>query len=38
MHVRKFWFNSQISLGFFKVSTNNNNNNNNRSKNKNDST
>lgn len=37
MHVRKFWFNSQISLGFFKVSTNNNNNNN-RSKNKNDST
>lgn len=37
MHVRKFWFNSQISLGFFKVSTNNNNNNN-KSKNKNDST
>lgn len=37
MHVRKFWFNSQISLGFFKVSTNNNDNYN-SSKNKNDST
>lgn len=36
MYVRKFWFNFQIFLGFFKVSINNNNNNN-RSKNKNDS-